>query len=86
MRAEWESIVSTFIPGLLVGFILGIFALGLLLFLVVLHKPRYSAPTLRRKNRDRLPEVRNVPPMPECKPAREDGVNYQWLGVTGEER
>jgi hypothetical protein len=32
---------------LLVGFILGVFALGLLLFLVVLHKPRYSAPTLR---------------------------------------
>jgi hypothetical protein len=54
---------------LLVGFILGIFALGLLIFLVILHRPRYEAPTLsRRRNRDRVAEVvtqeRESPPEP----------------------
>jgi hypothetical protein len=53
----------------LVGFILGIFSLSLLIFLVVLHRPRYEAPTLsRRRNRDRVPEVitpeRESPPEP----------------------
>jgi hypothetical protein len=70
----------------IVGFILGIFALSMLLFLVVLHRPRYESPTLSgRRNRDRLPEVSNVPPMPECKPARNDlpPEPMYMYGVTG---
>lgn len=45
--------MTAFIPGLIVGFILGVFALGLLGALVVLHRPRYVAPTkYRRQWRD----------------------------------
>jgi hypothetical protein len=66
--------MTAFIHGLLVGFILGTFALALLLFLVVLHKPRVPAPTLRRKNRDKpIPEV--VPP--------EGAVDYRFINLTG---
>jgi hypothetical protein len=62
---------------LLVGFILGIFALGLLIFLVILHRPRYEAPTLsRRRNRDRVPEV--VTQEPE-----KGAVDYRFINLTG---
>jgi hypothetical protein len=49
------------------------------------HAPEVQGPPSRppRKNRDRLPEVRNAPPMPVCKPAQEDGVNYSFMGTTG---
>jgi hypothetical protein len=71
----------------LAGFSLATFAWGIF-YALILHRPRYMAPTLRRKNRDRLPEVRNVPPMPVCKPAREElpAEPVYMYGVTGEER
>lgn len=61
--------MSPFVPGLLVGYILGVFSIGLLGALIVLHHPRYEAPTLsRRRNRDRVQEVvtqeRESPPEP----------------------
>lgn len=74
--------MTYFIPGLIVGFILGMFALGLLCALVVLHRPRYVAPTKRRANRDK--------PLPPVHPPweREEvgGIDYQWINLTGEER
>jgi hypothetical protein len=60
----------------LAGFSLATFAWGIFYALILLHRPRYTAPT-RRRNRDRLPEVRNVPPMPVCKVAREEGCDLQ---------
>jgi hypothetical protein len=70
--------VNLFLPGLIVGFILGVFALVLLTALYLLHRPRYVAPTKHRRQwRDRLPEVHNVPPMPVCKVAREEGGDLQ---------
>lgn len=79
--------MTAFVPGLLVGFILGIFALGLLLFLVVLHKPRYSAPTLRRK-REVAPgaSFAKVPAVVKWEAKATDderGVNYSFMGATG---
>lgn len=69
------------IGAILVGFVLGVFALGLLVFLVVLHKPRPAAPTLRRRNRDR--------PVPYVAPSWERELPEEPIymyGVTGEER
>jgi hypothetical protein len=80
--------MTAFIPGLLVGFALALFALSLLLFLVVLHKPRVSAPTLRRK-RDVAPGTayKKVPAVVKWEAkATEDGVRYEWINLTGEER
>jgi hypothetical protein len=73
---------------LCVGFYgLGVFNCAVFAAAYLLHRPRYEAPTLsRRRNRDRLPEVHNVPPMPECKVAREEGEPIRMYGVTGEER
>jgi hypothetical protein len=70
---------------------LGVFNCAVLAAVCLLHRPRYNAPTLRRKNRDRLPEVRNAPPMPVCKVARDadfaevGGIEYRFMGQTGEE-
>jgi hypothetical protein len=78
---------------LLVGFILGVFALGLLIFLVILHRPRYEAPTLsRRRNRDKrklfdeltegmdeLARQRKAAELEES----EERVRYQFMGATG---
>ncbi|MFM0044103.1 hypothetical protein [Paraburkholderia sediminicola] len=52
----------------------GILIAGLLLYL---HRPRVTAPTLhhRRRNRDRLPDVHSVPPMPMYKVPREHCIN-----------
>jgi hypothetical protein len=69
----------------LAGFSLATFAWGIFYALILLHRPRYTAPT-RRRNRDRLPEVRNVPPMPVCKVARDaevGGIEYRFMGATG---
>jgi hypothetical protein len=79
--------MNPFIPGLLVGFILSTFALALLLFLVVLHKPRVSAPTLRRK-RDVAPGTayEKVPAVVKWEAKATDderGVNYSFMGATG---
>jgi hypothetical protein len=69
------------------AYLLGVISFGILMLvlLILLHRPRYTAPT-RRRNRDRLPEVRNVPAMPVCKVAREEGEPIRMYGVTGEER
>lgn len=87
-----------FLPGLIVGFIIGIFALGLLGALVVLHRPRYVAPTKHnRKWRDlptpavQAPWERNLfselkEGMQELERRREEGIDYQWINLTGEER
>jgi hypothetical protein len=77
--------MSAFVPGLLVGYALGVASMCGLVGLYLLHRPRYVAPTMRR-HRDRLPEVHNVPPMPVCKPARDaevGGIRYEHLGMTG---
>jgi hypothetical protein len=81
--------MTAFIPGLLVGFILGIFSLSLLIFLVILHRPRYEAPTLsRRRNRDRAlgTEFQSAPPAVRWEAKATDderGVNYSFMGATG---
>lgn len=72
--------MTAFIPGLIIGFILALFAMILLVFLVALHRPRYEAPTLnRRRNRDR--------PVAEVVPSWEQnevgGIRYEHLGMTG---
>jgi hypothetical protein len=77
--------MTAFTPGLIVGYILGVASMCGLVGLYLLHRPRYTAPT-RRRNRDRLPEVRNYPPMPVCKPARDaevGGIEYRFMGATG---
>jgi hypothetical protein len=82
---------------LLVGFLLGVFSLSLLIFLVVLHRPRYESPTLnRRRNRDKqvpsggyqpLAHTRMGPPPPPAhKPARDaeaGAVDYRFINLTG---
>lgn len=68
---------------------LGVFNCAVLAAVYLLHRPRYVAPTMRNRNRDRLPEVRHEPPaMPVCKVAKatDDGVRYEWINLTGEER
>jgi hypothetical protein len=72
---------------LLVGFILGVFAVALLVFFVALHKPRVSAPTLRRK-RDVAPGTayEKVPAVVKWEAKATDderGVNYSFMGATG---
>ena len=67
-----------FVSALLAGFLLGIFACGVLAFLLKAHK--HPPPTLRHRNRDRpIPEV----PVPW---EREEGVDYRFINLTGEER
>lgn len=81
--------MSPFVPGLLVGYILGVFSIGLLGALIVLHRPRYEAPTLsRRRNRDRAAgtEFQDVPPAVKWEAKATDderGVNYSFMGATG---
>ena len=71
-----------FLPGLLIGFLLGLFAVCALAALFLLHRPRYVAPTrYNRKWRDA--------PMPEVVPewAKEEPHEPIYMyGVTGEER
>ena len=73
----------------LAGFLLGIFACGVLAFLLAVH--RHPAPTLhRRKNRDRPIPERNLfeelkEGIGELERMREEGVRYEFLGQTGME-
>jgi hypothetical protein len=68
---------SYFVPGLLVGYILGVASVCGLVALYLLHRPRYEAPTLsRRRNRDRVPEVAS--PEPE-----KGAVDYRFINLTG---
>lgn len=75
----------TFLAGLLVGCILGIFSALVLALVVYAHRK----PPIRGYQ-PLPPTRRDPPPMPECKPAREDvrdvgGIRYEHLGMTGEE-
>lgn len=72
---------SYFVPGLLVGYVLGVASMCGLVGLYLLHRPRYVAPTMHNRNRDRLPEVRHEPPpMPVCKVANIPVANPYPLG------
>lgn len=79
--------MSAFVPGLVVGYVLGVASMCGLVGLYLLHRPRYVAPTMRRK-RDAQPKLKHYPPMPQVKPAREaeDQQPMYMYGVTGEER
>ncbi|MET3232261.1 UNVERIFIED_ORG: hypothetical protein ABIC54_004466 [Burkholderia sp. 1263] len=69
------------VPGLLIGFLLGLFAVCALVALFLLHRPRYVAPMrYNRKWRDK--------PVPEVVPdwAKGEGVDYRFINLTGEER
>jgi hypothetical protein len=74
----------TFLP-YIAAYLLGLLSFGV--FMLVKLRHRTPPPTLhRRKNRDRLPEVHNVPPMPVCKVARDaevGGIEYRFMGATG---
>ena len=80
--------MSAFVPGLLIGFLLGLFACGVLAFLLKAHK--HPPPTLRRRNRDRPIPERNLfeeikEGIGELERMREDEdrVRYQFMGTTG---
>lgn len=77
---------------LCVGFYgLGVFNCAVFAAVYLLHRPRYVAPTKRRKIRDRSPEVfgtehQSAPPKVQWEArATEDesGVNYKFMGATG---
>lgn len=82
--------MTTFIPSLLAGFLLGV--LATLLYLLRQPRPPVTMHE-RRKYRDRpervggLPHTRMPPPpMPVCKPARDaevGGIEYRFMGATG---
>ncbi|MGF6837042.1 hypothetical protein QF001_000909 [Paraburkholderia youngii] len=77
--------MTYFIHGLIVGFALCFVAFCVLGALLLAH--RAPPVTLqRRKYRDALSRTLREPPsMPECEPAREEGVIYRFMGATGEE-
>lgn len=60
---------------ILASFIWGAFIAATLL--IIFGGPRYVAPTKRRKNRDRKPEVTSA------EPAEVGGIRYEHLGITG---
>lgn len=71
-----------FVNGLIVGFLLGASAFGVLAILMISHKRPAPPPTMyRRKNRDR--------PLPYVPPPWErtevGGIDYRFLGQTGHE-
>lgn len=70
---------------LIASYLLGALSFGaFMLWLLVKLHPKVTPPTLhRRANRDRLPEVGDVPPVPS---AEVGGIDYQWINLTGEER
>ncbi|CAH2910555.1 MAG: hypothetical protein CPSOU_1807 [uncultured Paraburkholderia sp.] len=70
--------MSVFVPGLLVGYGLGIVSMCGLVGLYLLHRPRYVAPTKRRKYRD-------APVVQEPKVDKEEGVDYRWINIAGEQ-
>jgi hypothetical protein len=68
------------------GFGLGLFAAGMLVALIAAF--RAPAPTKhRRRYRDSpLRGYQPVGDMPPPPGPREDGVRYEWINLTGEER
>lgn len=77
--------MTSFVPGLVVGYVLGVASMCALVGLYLLHRPRYVSPTKHR--RQSLPPVRQEPPrMPQCKAAKDaevGGIRYEHLGMTG---
>ena len=77
--------MSPFVPGLIVGYALGVASMCGLVGLYLLHRPRYVAPTMHR--RQSLQSVKQEPqPMPDCKVAKDaevGGIRYEHLGITG---
>lgn len=66
--------MSPFIPGLIVGYALGVASMCGLVGLYLLHRPRCVAPTKRRKYRDAVVEA----------PKAEAPVEPMYMyGVTG---
>jgi hypothetical protein len=78
-------LMTAFLPGLLTGFALGLFAVGMLITLLRLHKT--PPPTFyRRRNRD-APERKLFDEIKEgvADPERErnGGVDYRFINLTG---
>jgi hypothetical protein len=71
--------MSAFVPGLIVGYALGVASMCGLVGLYLLHRPRYVAPTMHnRANRDKA-ICEAAPPLD-----REDaGIQYRFMGTTG---
>jgi hypothetical protein len=82
--------MTAFTPGLIVGYILGVASMCGLVGLYLLHRPRYTAPTRRRKWRDAPgTEFQHVPPTVQWEAKATDdgcGVRYELINLTGEER
>jgi hypothetical protein len=53
----------------------GVLSVGIPLLLLLTHRPRYVAPTLRRRNGDKQ--------VPEVVPPAENGVDYRFINLTG---
>ena len=67
---------------------LGIFNCAVFAAVYLLHRPRYVAPTMRRKWRDAdilgyQPVSGKMPPPPGARVDCEEGVNYSFMGTTG---
>jgi hypothetical protein len=71
----------------LAGFSLATFAWGIFYALILLHRPRYTAPTMRRKWRDAPgTEFMHVPPTVQWEAKATDdgcGIEYRFMGATG---
>jgi hypothetical protein len=75
--------MTPFVPGLLVGYALGIASMCGLVGLYLLHRPRYVAPTKHHRQWRDKPIAETPPPWErEEKPAEP----IYMYGVTGEER
>jgi hypothetical protein len=80
---------SYFVPGLIVGYALGVASMCGLVGLYLLHRPRYVAPTMHNRKWRDAPgtEFQHVPPTVHVEAkATDDGVRYEWINLTGEER
>lgn len=74
----------------LAGFSLATFAWAIFYALILLHRPRYVAPTKHRRKWRDAPERHLFSElqegMQELERRREEGIDYQWINLTGEER
>lgn len=69
-------------------YLTGVFSVGVPLLMLLTHRPRYIAPTLRRKNRDAperhlFEELKSGVEELEAGRQDEDRVRYQFMGTTG---
>lgn len=69
--------MSPFVPGLIVGYALGVASMCGLVGLYLLHRPRYVAPTMHNRKQ------RGNPAPEPFQAEQEDGVRYQFMGATG---